>query len=72
MLLLVHGEVTDPEVDFFDREAVFIDRHLAPLLDNVCVVSELSNRSGSTLCCRCWLCSSWFWCSAGAVTSMCH
>lgn len=29
--LLVHGEVTDPEVDVFDREAVFIDRHLAPL-----------------------------------------
>ena len=25
MLLLVHGEVTDPEVDVFDREAVFID-----------------------------------------------
>jgi dihydroorotase len=31
--LLVHGEVTDPEVDIFDREAVFIERHLAPLLD---------------------------------------
>ena len=29
--LLVHGEVTDPEVDVFDREAVFIDRHLEPL-----------------------------------------
>jgi dihydroorotase len=25
--LLVHGEVTDPEVDVFDREAVFIERH---------------------------------------------
>jgi dihydroorotase len=30
--LLVHGEVTDPDVDIFDREAVFIDRVLAPLL----------------------------------------
>lgn len=30
--LLVHGEVTDPEIDLFDREAVFIDRVLAPLL----------------------------------------
>jgi len=30
--LLVHGEVTDPEIDIFDREAVFIDRVLAPLL----------------------------------------
>jgi dihydroorotase len=29
--LLVHGEVTDPEVDIFDREAVFIDRVLQPL-----------------------------------------
>ena len=29
--LLVHGEVTDPDVDIFDREAVFIDRVLAPL-----------------------------------------
>ena len=32
MPLLVHGEVTDAEVDIFDREAVFIDRILAPLL----------------------------------------
>lgn len=30
--LLVHGEVTDPQVDLFDREAVFIDRVLTPLL----------------------------------------
>ena len=32
MVLCVHGEVTDPEVDVFDREAVFIERILAPLL----------------------------------------
>jgi len=30
--LLLHGEVTDPEVDVFDREAVFIERHLTRLL----------------------------------------
>jgi len=30
--LLVHGEVTDPAVDVFDREAVFIERVLQPLL----------------------------------------
>ncbi|WP_019627233.1 dihydroorotase [Thioalkalivibrio sp. ALJT] len=30
--LLIHGEVTDPEVDIFDREAAFIERHLTPLL----------------------------------------
>jgi len=29
--LCVHGEVTDPDVDIFDREAVFIERVLAPL-----------------------------------------
>ena len=28
IVLLVHGEVTDPAVDVFDREAVFIERHL--------------------------------------------
>ena len=32
MVLCVHGEVTDPEVDVFDREATFIDRVLAPLV----------------------------------------
>lgn len=31
MPLLVHGEVTDPDVDIFDREAVFIDRVLTGL-----------------------------------------
>jgi dihydroorotase len=31
MPLLIHGEVTDAEVDIFDREAVFIDSILAPL-----------------------------------------
>lgn len=30
--LLVHGEVTDAEIDIFDREKVFIDRHLAPIV----------------------------------------
>jgi dihydroorotase len=29
--LLLHGEVTDPDVDVFDRERVFLDRHLEPL-----------------------------------------
>jgi dihydroorotase len=32
MPLLLHGEETDPGVDVFDREAVFIERILAPLL----------------------------------------
>jgi dihydroorotase len=30
--LLVHGEVTDPAVDVFDRETAFIDKQLAPLV----------------------------------------
>ena len=32
MPLLVHGEVTDPDVDIFDREAVYIDRVLSGLV----------------------------------------
>jgi dihydroorotase len=32
MPLLVHSEVTDPEVDLFDRERVFIERILHPLV----------------------------------------
>jgi dihydroorotase len=31
LVLQVHGEVTEPEVDVFDREAAFIDRVLVPL-----------------------------------------
>jgi dihydroorotase len=41
--LLVHGEVVDPEVDVFDREKVFIERFLEPLVDgfpNLRVVFE--------------------------------
>jgi len=33
MLLLLHGEVTSPETDIFDREKVFIDRHLRLIYD---------------------------------------
>ena len=32
--LLVHAEVTDTDVDVFDRESVFINRHMTPLLKN--------------------------------------
>jgi len=34
MVLCVHGEVTDPDVDVFDREAVFIDRVLSRLVSD--------------------------------------
>jgi dihydroorotase len=43
MLLLVHGEVTDPEVDIFDREAVFLERVLEPVrrrVPNLTIVLE--------------------------------
>ncbi|MDN5843940.1 MAG: dihydroorotase [Alcaligenaceae bacterium] len=50
MPLLVHGEVTDPGVDIFDREAVFIDRVMIPLraaLPELKVVFEhLTTRDG--------------------------
>jgi dihydroorotase len=32
VVLAVHGEVTDPDVDMFDRERVFVERHLARLV----------------------------------------
>ena len=34
MPLLIHGEVSDPKVDIFDREEVFIDTELKPLIKN--------------------------------------
>lgn len=63
--LLVHGEVTDPDVDVFDREKIFIDRILAPLTqrfpnlrivfehvttrDAVAFVSEASRQVAATI-----------------------
>jgi dihydroorotase len=63
--LLVHGEVTDAEVDVFDREKIFIERTLAPLVqrfpglrvvlehattrDGVQFVAEAPERVGATL-----------------------
>ncbi len=48
--LLVHGEVTDPAVDVFDREAMFIEHVLAPLLDALpklkVVFEHLTTRQG--------------------------
>mgnify|MGYP001069333804 CR=1 FL=1 len=35
MPLLIHGEVTDADVDIFDREAVFLDTVLKPLLEHI-------------------------------------
>jgi dihydroorotase len=50
MPLLIHGEVTDPEVDIFDREAVFIDRVLIPLRSDLpdlkIVLEHVTTREG--------------------------
>ncbi|MFM8442593.1 MAG: dihydroorotase [Methylococcus sp.] len=49
--LLVHGEVTDAEVDIFDREAVFIDRHLTPIVERFpalrVVLEHITTREGA-------------------------
>ena len=45
MPLLIHGEVTDPDVDVFDREAVFIERHLIPLRQRPVVKRECHRRA---------------------------
>ncbi|HEY6895790.1 MAG TPA: dihydroorotase [Rhodocyclaceae bacterium] len=49
--LLVHGEVTDPAVDVFDREAVFIDTVLSPLLRDLptlkVVLEHITTRQGA-------------------------
>lgn len=34
VLLLIHGEVTDSDIDIFDREKMFIDRHLRDIVDS--------------------------------------
>lgn len=48
--LCIHGEVTDPKVDVFDREAVFIERELAPMLERFAglrvVLEHLTTRVG--------------------------
>jgi len=48
--LCVHGEVTDPSVDIFDREAVFIDRVLSPLRQRLpelkIVMEHVTTRDG--------------------------
>ena len=51
MPLLLHGEVTDPDVDIFDREKVFIERTLTPLTRSFpglrIVLEHLSTREGA-------------------------
>jgi dihydroorotase len=48
--LLVHAETTDPDIDVFDRETVFIDRHLQPLAEKFprlkIVLEHVTTREG--------------------------
>ncbi|HXJ00805.1 MAG TPA: dihydroorotase, partial [Micropepsaceae bacterium] len=50
MTFLIHGEEADPEIDVFDREAVFIERRLAPMLKDFpglrIVLEHVSSREG--------------------------
>jgi dihydroorotase len=50
MTFLVHGEEADPETDIFDREAVFIERRLTPMIRNFpglrIVLEHVSSRDG--------------------------
>jgi dihydroorotase len=54
--LLVHGEVTDPEVDVFDREAVFLERTLAPMVQRFpklrIVVEHITTREAAEFVAR--------------------
>ena len=54
--LLAHGEVTDPKVDIFDREAVFIERHLRRIVDRFpglkVVLEHLTTREGVDFVCE--------------------
>lgn len=51
--LLMHGEVTDREVDVFDREAVFIERHLLTLMKDFpglrMVMEHITTRAAAEL-----------------------
>ncbi|SFP54332.1 dihydroorotase [Tranquillimonas alkanivorans] len=51
LTLCVHGEVTDPEVDIFDREAVFIDRVLDPIRRDIpglrVVMEHITTKNGA-------------------------
>lgn len=49
MPLLVHAEVTDPDVDVFDREAVFVDRVLAPLHERLPTLPVVLEHVTSTI-----------------------
>ncbi len=54
--LLVHGEVTDPRIDIFDREAVFIERHLRRIIERFpglkVVFEHLTTREGVDFVCE--------------------
>jgi dihydroorotase len=52
LVLCVHGEVTDPDVDVFDRERIFLERHLAAVVEKFpdlrIVVEHITTRDAAT------------------------
>ena len=56
MRFLVHGEVTDPAIDIFDREATFIERILLPVLNKVpglkTVFEHITTAEAASLVCQ--------------------
>ena len=52
VVLQMHGEVTDPDIDIFDREAVFIDRHLVRIREKFpalkMVLEHITTEQGAT------------------------
>ena len=56
MRFLVHGEVTDPAIDIFDREAAFIERILLPVLNKVpglkTVFEHITTAAAARLVCQ--------------------
>ncbi|KPN71627.1 dihydroorotase [Neisseria sp. 83E34] len=56
ILFLVHGEVTDPDIDIFDREAVFIERVMKPVLEKVpglkVVFEHITTADAAKLVCK--------------------
>ena len=57
ILLLVHGEVTDPSIDIFDREAVFIERFLNDIVSNFpnlkIVMEHITTKDGVDFVTKC-------------------
>ena len=75
MRFLVHGEVTDPAIDIFDREAVFIERILLPVLNKVLglktVFEHITTAEAARLVCQTATTSWWAACTRTTTACPC-